>query len=65
MFKVIASGKLAAKPLVIIFGLLNIKLPPFLTPGAAPSKITGSVIVIGLPSITSKKSMCKILSVTG
>ena len=52
MFILIASGKLETNPFVIIFGLLNRRFPPFLTPFEIPTKLTGNETVTGLSSNT-------------
>ena len=59
------SGISLANPKTLSFLKFCLNLPPFLTPFENPSNLTGNLILKGLSSVTSRKSKCKIRSVTG
>ncbi|MCY1450592.1 hypothetical protein D9M71_674130 [compost metagenome] len=59
------SGRFAGKALTFNLRWFKRKTPPARTPLDVPTIFTGTSIVISLSSNNWKKSMCKILSVTG
>ena len=60
-----ASGISLSKPITFRVLKFWLKFPPFLTPLEKPSSLTGRFNLNGEFSLISKKSKCKILSVTG
>ena len=63
--KTILLGRCSTKALTLSFLIFLTNCPPPNTPIAFPSIITGSPIITGFPDKISRKSTCKILSVTG